>query len=208
MIDFYHLNSSCSTAVKAILNLTDADYGITQIDPSNKSTEFLSANPLGKVPTLCAGPVTMFEGGAINLWLASCFPEAELMPPLASDAGAEALKWLFVCYSSLHPVWIRALFPANVAGQDAAPEAHSRAVQELDNIYAMIDEQLQKNDFVAGQKMTIADIYLAATIHWESALPVPITRKYPSVAALRDRVLANPAVAKAFAGEFGYAQAA
>ena len=37
----------------------------------------------------------MFEGGVINLWLAAKFPEAGMIPDIASLEGREALKWLF-----------------------------------------------------------------------------------------------------------------
>lgn len=204
MLDFYHLPSSCSTAVKATLALTQAPHAVIPIDPANKPAAFLKANPRGKVPTISVNGTPLFEGGAINLWLALQHPEAGLMPPLETIAGGEALKWLFFAYSSVHPVWLRLLFPEQVAGDDAKQAVFDRALDAMFDLYDMIDAQLQTHDFIAGETLTIADLYLAAAIHWDSAIGGHVGVKYPAALAHRDRVLARPDVRAAFAGEFGY----
>ena len=128
MLDLYHLPSSCSTAVKAALAMTGALHVILHVDPANKSPDFLKTNPRGKVPTVSIDGHPLFEGGAINLWLALQYPEAGLMPSLATVDGGEALKWVFFAYSSVHPVWLRLHFPDQVAADAARDEAFERAL--------------------------------------------------------------------------------
>lgn len=204
MLDFYHLPSSCSTAVKATLALTNAPHSIIPIDLANKPAAFLAANPRGKVPTVSVDGKPLFEGGAINLWLALQHPEAGLMPALNTMEGGEALKWLFFAYSSVHPVWLRLLFPEQMAGDTAKDEVFKRSRDAMFELYDMIDAQLQQHDYIAGDTLTIADLYLAASIHWDGAIGGHVGDKYPSALQHRDRVLDHPVVRKAFAGEFGY----
>lgn len=204
MLDFYHLPSSCSTAVKATLALTKAPHALVPVDLANKSAAFLKANPRGKVPTVSVQGTPLFEGGAINLWLALQYPEAGLMPALDTLEGGEALKWLFFAYSSVHPVWLRLLFPDQPAGAAAKEEVFARALADIYALYDMIDAQLQKHDYIAGDTLTIADLYLAAAIHWDAAIGGHVGEKYPSALTHRDRVLARPDIRAAFEGEFGY----
>ncbi|MEL6570692.1 MAG: glutathione S-transferase family protein [Pseudomonadota bacterium] len=204
MLDFYHLPSSCSTAVKATLALTNAPHSLIPIDLANKPDAFLKANPRGKVPTVSVDGTPLFEGGAINLWLALQHPDAGLMPALHTLEGGEALKWLFFAYSSVHPVWLRLLFPDQPAGDTAKEEVFKRALESMFELYDMIDAQLQKHAFIAGETLTIADLYLAASIHWDGVIGGHVGAKYPSALGHRDRVLARPDVRAAFTGEFGY----
>lgn len=204
MIDFFHLPSSCSTAVKAALEITGEPYATKGVDMTAKSDAFMKANPLGKVPAVIRDGQSMFEGGAINLWLAARHPESGLMPDLGSPEGAEALKWLFFVYATIHPAWVMVFFPQRFAGEDAKDVAQNIGIENLTKLYAQIDEQLAKHAYVAGDALSLADLYLAATIHWEKGLPTPLTDTYPRLAIHRDLVISRPEVKAAFAGEFGY----
>ncbi|MEY1554951.1 glutathione S-transferase family protein [Yoonia sp. R2331] len=204
MIDFYHLPSSCSTAVKAALALTGEPHSIVPVDLSNKTDAFVAANPLGKVPALVFENTPLSEGGAINLWLSARNPDAGLMPALDTIEGANALKWLFFVYASIHPVWVRLFMPERFADESAKPQVISKAMDEAMKLYSLVDAQLAKHDFVAGDQLTLADLYLAATTHWDDAIENAITKTFPSLAVHRDRVVALSRVRPVFSGEFGY----
>ncbi len=207
MTDFYHLPSSCSVAVKAALAATGEEHTQITVDLASKSEAFLAANPLGKVPALVVNGQALTEGGAINLWLSARHPDAGLMPDLASPEGAEALKWLFFAYASLHPVWVRIFYPERFGGDEGKAMARKLAVKELLRLYALVAAQLEDSAFIAGDTLSLADLYLAATIHWEGQLEDALTARWPVLADHRDRVRTHPGIARGFAGEFGYAAA-
>ena len=198
---FFHLPASCSSAVHAALKITGEEFELEKVDLSNKSADFQRANPTGKVPALLDDVGAMFEGGAINLWLSAKHPEAGLMPDLASNEGREALKWLFFAYGTIHPIWIRLFFPQRMAGEgdQAAVKALARA--DLIKNYGLIDEALETRTYVAGDQLTLADLYFSATIHWEAAIDGELTQLYPRIADLKQRVMQNADVAAAFEGE-------
>ncbi len=206
-LDFYHLPSSCSVAVKAALAATGTPHRVIVVDPANKSEDFLAVNPLGKVPALVADGQALTEGGAINLWLAARHPEAGLMPDLASAEGAEALRWLFYVYATLHPIWVRMFYPQRFCGEGDTEAALQQAEADLFSTYEQIAARLSERDFVTGTRLSLADLYLAATIHWEGKVENRLTARWPQLAAHRDRVRVQPGVAAGFAGEFGYPEA-
>jgi len=204
MFDFHHLPSSCSTAVKAALTITGEPHLVLPVDLARKSEAFLATNPQGKVPALLFEDTPLFEGGAINLWLSARNPEAELMPALDTIEGATALKWLFFVYATIHPVWIRLFLPDRFADESSKDQVVSKAMDDVLRLYGLIDEQLSQQDFVAGDTLTLADLYLAATTHWDNGIDQALTKKYPSLKAHRDRVVGLAKVRPAFSGEFGY----
>jgi glutathione S-transferase len=201
MTKFFHLPASCSSAVHAALTITQTPFELEIVDLGNKSEAFEKANPLGKVPALLDDGGAAFEGGAINLWLAAKNPEAGLMPEFSSLEGREALKWLFFCYATIHPIWIRLFFPQRMAGEGDLAVVSALAEADLMKNYGILDEALQDRDFLEGERMSLADLYVASTLHWEAKIDGKITRTYPMLAALKQRVLDVPAVTKAFAGE-------
>ncbi len=198
---FFHLPASCSSAVHAALRITGETFEIETVDLKNKSEDFQRANPLGKVPALLDEDGPMFEGGAINLWLSAKHPRSGLMPELASSEGREALKWLFFCYGTIHPIWIRLFFPQRIAGQGDHDKVVDLARADLIRNYGIMAAALAGQDFLAGKTISLADLYVAATLHWEAKIDRDLTRTYPKIAGLKARVIENPHVAAAFAGE-------
>src|SRR6516164_1882165 len=71
----------------------------------NRSAEYLSINPMGKIPALVDGPLKLWESNAINLYLAEKFPKAGLVPfPL--DRRALVHRWLFFQTGHVSPACI------------------------------------------------------------------------------------------------------
>ncbi|MGH8549634.1 MAG: glutathione S-transferase family protein, partial [Methylococcales bacterium] len=60
-----------------------------------KSSEYLSVNPMGKVPALKHGSILVTETAAICAYLADRFPEKNLLPPLSHPARATYFRWMF-----------------------------------------------------------------------------------------------------------------
>lgn len=121
------------------------------------------------------------------------------MPDLASQPGREALKWLFFCYGTVHPAWARLVYPERVAGDGDRAQAVALARAELIRHYGILGDVLGDRDFGAGPAMSLADLYLAATLHWEAMIGGSLTRTYPALAELKARVLARPGLAEALA---------
>jgi len=126
--------------------------------------EFLAIAPNNRIPAIVdhapadgGGPISLFESGAILLYLAD---KTGKLVPQDPRGRVEALQWLFWQMAGLGPM----------AGQNghfnhAAPEklpyAISRYERETARLFAVLDKQLQGRDFVAGAgrgEYSIADI--------------------------------------------------
>src|SRR5215831_11223054 len=66
------------------------EYGKTM-----KAPEYLSINPMGKVPALKHGEVVVTEAAAICAYLADVFPDAGLAPPASDPRRGAYYRWLF-----------------------------------------------------------------------------------------------------------------
>lgn len=82
----------------------DFDINIMPFHPSAlKSDEHRQRHPLGRVPVLEDGPVTLFESGAIVEYLLSHYGEGRLRPEQDDDMFPEYLKWLHFCEGTIMP---------------------------------------------------------------------------------------------------------
>ena len=130
---------------------------------------FVSVNPNSKIPALLdvsgSEPIRIFESGAILLYLAEKF--GCFLPSLEQPASrAECLSWLF---------WQMGSAPYLGGGfghfYAYAPEKYeypiNRYAMETKRQLDVLDQQLAKHPFVAGDEYSIADM---AIWSWYGAL--------------------------------------
>ncbi len=157
--------------------------------------EFLALNPNGKIPALVDGdgPVTIFESGAILIYLAE--KHGKFLPP-SGQARADVLEWLMFQMSAVGPM----MGQLGWARRSNVPAGIERFEAEVRRIYAVLEGRLAKHPYLAGE-YSIADM---ATYPWATAhdfLEIDVT-PYPNVRAWLDRMAERPAVKKAM-GLFG-----
>jgi glutathione S-transferase len=125
-----------------------------------KSPDYLAVNPMGKVPALRHGEAIVTEAAAICAYLADAFPKAGLAPPPGSRLRGPYYRWLFF-----------AAGPVEAANTDKAlnvvvPSERTRMVgygsQEL--ALAVLERQLERSDYVAGDRFTAADVYVGSHV--------------------------------------------
>jgi glutathione S-transferase len=102
MITLY--GSPRSSAGRCVWALEEAGvpYTLKEVDMRNKehkSPEFLKINPMGKVPAMVDGDITLFESMAINYYIADNYKK-ELLGTNALEKGL-AMQWSFWATSEL-----------------------------------------------------------------------------------------------------------
>lgn len=203
MIDVYYWTTPNGHKITIFLEEAGLDYRIIPVNISagdQFKADFLAIAPNNRIPAIVdhepdggAGPVSIFESGAILLYLAGKTGKF-----IADDVStrADILQWLFWQMGGLGPM----------AGQNHhfkqyAPEklhyAIDRYVNETNRLYGVLNKRLSDRPYVAGT-YSIADI---ASYPWI----VPHERQcqslddFPHLKRWYHEIAARPATIRAYA---------
>ena len=104
-ITLYHAPGACSTAAYVSLLEADADFDVELISLAKKeqtSESYKAINPKQKVPYLVVDGKGLSENTAIQTWIASAYPEANLLPQ-DSFERARAISYMNWFSSGMYP---------------------------------------------------------------------------------------------------------
>jgi glutathione S-transferase len=159
-----------------------------------KRADHLAYNPLGQVPTLVDGEKVITECTAIALYLADRFPEAKLAPPLGERG--EYYNWCFFMNATLEPPLMQVfLHTMRLPEEERLPERASKAQEELDRVFGVLQQRLEGREYVAGQTFSMADLLLGSTLGWIEK--IGFLRNFPGLAEYARRTNARPACQRA-----------
>ncbi len=167
-IQLYSLPTPNGVKVAILLEETGLAYEPHRVSfDSNdqKSVEFLSLNPYGKIPAIIdpdgpdGEPIALFESGAILLYLAG---KTGQFMPTSVRGKYETLEWLMFQMGGVGPMLGQAHHFRLYAPEKIA-YAVDRYTNEARRLYGVMDKRLGQTRFLAGSEYTIADI---ATWPW------------------------------------------
>lgn len=161
----------------------------------NNTSEFLAMNPMGRVPVLRDGELTMFESQSILRYLARRYDPSGLWP---SDLflRAKADQWMEWAKTSVVPVLTYKVFwqMVRVTPDQCDTELLKIGIAEIAHLMAMAEERLQNDTWLAGDRMSLADISFGTQLFRYFTLDID----RPNLPALRsyyDRLCTRPAYA-------------
>ncbi|MDO9434214.1 glutathione S-transferase family protein [Hydrogenophaga sp.] len=157
----------CTQVLGIELPRTDAGlaYGVVN------TPDYRAQNPNGLVPLLRDGDYSLWESNAIVRYL--CAKVGRLYPEdLQQRFDAE--RWMDWQQTTINPAgsaafkqWIR------TAPEQRNAEVIAQSVAATEPLFAMLDEHLSRQPFMAGDELTMADIPIACEVHRWWALPQP-----------------------------------
>lgn len=174
------------------------DWGLPLRDPN--TPEFLALNPNAQVPVLIDDGFVLWESNAIIRYLAAT--HGGLLPE-AIAGRALVDQWLCWQLGELNPAGgyaVRALLRKHPAFTD--PAAIADSFRQWGAKLAVLEGQLQKSPYVAGDTFTLADIVIALSSHRWFAMPVPERPAFPALEAHYRRQQARPAGGRWMSAEF------
>lgn len=166
MLVYGDLQSGNCLKVKLLLSFLNIQHDWQHINILNKETqtsEFLSLNPNGKIPTV------VFDDGQVlceSNAILSYFAEGTPYLPTDRYQKAKVYEWLFFEQYSHEPYIAVARFIQKYQGM---PEHRFEEYQSLQSgghkALQIMEQQLSQSAFLVGNSISIADIALYAYTH-------------------------------------------
>jgi glutathione S-transferase len=206
----YGFPAGSSMGLIASLEWLGQPYRLSRVDMLGEMREpsYARVNARHETPVLITDdgrPLT--ETMAIAAWLEARDVQRRIsFDPLSADADRMHQLMAFVntgFTGAFSPLWaVMEMSPPEPALQDALRRFGREAVIERhDKLEAMISN----TPFLVGERPTLADGVLIGVARWLEIHEVAEARQWPRLAALRQRIEADPAVRFAVAIEDGQA---
>ena len=163
MVKLY--GSSMSRAGRSLWALEEAGVKFEQVlVAETRKPEYLKINPNGHVPALDDDGTILWESMAINLYIAEKYGKAPLWPSTVDGHGA-CYQWSLWCMTEvetpmLDVVHHRMMLPAEQRDEKVA----LAGIEKLKAPLKVLDDHLQKSDYLLGKEFTIADLNVASVL--------------------------------------------
>jgi glutathione S-transferase len=183
--------------VMVVANHLGLDWTLRPIDlvkGEQRAPEYAALNPNMRMPTLKDGDYVLWESGAILQYLAGRKPESGLLP--TDEAGRlNVARWQFWDMSHWDPACAIFLFenlvkPVILKSGEPDKAQLEKGAELFHRAAKVLDGQLKRNKYVAGDRLTLADFAIGSPLHYAQMARLPlepygeITRWYASVRAL------------------------
>lgn len=206
MMQLHYFPSNASMTPHMVLEELGVPYELVLVDRTKNAHHapgYLKLNPNGKIPVLVDGDLVLYETAAITLHLADTHAGAGLAPPLGTAERAHFYKWLMWLSNTLQaemPLYFYSDRWADNPEGAAAVKRHAEA-----HIAAMVDQleaELAKHGgpWFLGAQYSVLDPYVLMLCRWTRGMARP-ARTLPQLGPYLQRLLARPAVQRAYAQE-------
>ena len=198
MIDLYTWSTSNGRKASIMLEELGADYTVhpIHIGKGDQFTpEYLAINPNGKIPAIIdsdgpgGAPITVFESGAILIYLAEKFGR---FLPAEPVARMEVIQWLMFQMGGIGPIFGQVHHFLRAA-KEKVPYGIERYGTEARRLYGVLDRRLDGREHLAGDGYSIADIATWPWVLRHEWQQVDLA-EYPNVKRWFDAVGSRPAV--------------
>lgn len=201
MIELYTAATPNGIKIPIALEELGAAYTLQKIALGSdelRAAEYLQINPNAKIPAIRhiaddAMPVTVFESGAILLYLAETFGGLSGNTPVAR---AQTLSWLFLQVAGLGPMMGNAGHFRSLQSPD--PYALERFKSEANRLLNVLEARLGEEEWLNGESYSIADIAHFSWVRSASYAGFDL-KDFRVLQAWVKRIEARPATARALA---------
>ncbi|HXP95932.1 MAG TPA: glutathione S-transferase N-terminal domain-containing protein [Telmatospirillum sp.] len=162
MIDLYTWKTPNGRKISIMLEEVGLPYRVHAVDITKNeqfAPDFLAISPNNKIPAIVDAkgpgdkPLALFESGAILIYLAE---KTGTLLPAAPAARFDVLQWLMWQMGGFGPMLGQAHHFRKFTAEKI-PYAINRFTAETERLYGVLDRQLAKKPYVAGD-YSIADI--------------------------------------------------
>lgn len=195
----YYAPQACSLAAHIVLRELQLPFEAIRVDNRSKRTadgrDFLEINPKGYVAALqLDNGEVLTEGPAILQFLADLKPEAGLAAVNGSWQRVRLQETLNFIGSEVHGTmgW---LFNPQL---DESVKTLFR--QKLFKRLALLEQRLERQDYLQGERFGIADAYLFTVLRWTATFAIDLA-SWPALLRFQARIEQRSTVQQALAIE-------
>jgi glutathione S-transferase len=174
----------------AILLGLGYEYQEVDFQKDLKTDWYLKLHPAGKIPVIDDDGFVLFESNSICRYLAGK-KESDLFP---KDLKERALVDQWMDFSEMHVgdamgkvAFVKLFGPRMGIPHDE--KMLESGMKDLDRFLPIVDKQLGQHKFLAGDKMTLADISLLTTLEYGDSFKHDFS-KYKNLSAWKKKIQA------------------
>lgn len=196
-ITFHYAPQTRAFGTRVLLEELGVPYDLHVMDiraGDQLKPDYLSVNPMGKVPAISHRGVVVTEQAAIALYLADLFPAAGLAPTTDDPRRGSYLRWMVFYGSAFEPALVDHAMKRPPLPRNNSPYA------DYETVAAIVNEQARSTSpFWLGDHFSAADVLWGTALFWVTNFG--ILEKTPEIAAYIERITGRPAFQKAQADE-------
>ena len=197
----YHCHNARSLRALWALEELGADYELVNMPfpPRAAYPNYLSINPLGTVPTLVHGDLTLTESSAICHWLGERHAPTTLRVDPSEAAYGDYLNWLYRSDATL-------TFPQTIVLRYSRLEPKERRLPQAVEDYSVwylsrlqsVEAALEGREFLCADRFTMADIAVHYALFLGRTLGLDARYK-PNCRSYLERLMERPGFQRAMA---------
>lgn len=190
-----------------LLNALALDCEIVNIFPFDEAStrEVSAVNPVGLIPYLVDGDITLSESVAIMIHLAEAHGDGRFIP---SDAAGRAAmnQWNFFLVTEIEqPLWRAGLHLVIYPEEERNESEIALAYRDCRRFLEPLEAHLEGREFLVRDEPTVADFNAAYTLDWAGS--EDLLDASPNCRAFVERMYARPDAPVRIAEGFAYLNA-
>lgn len=196
---FYAQNSR-AVRIAWLLEELGLDYEIEKFTLGEKAMReegYKAVHPMGRVPALQDGDVTLFESGAIVQYILARHANGRMAPAPDSAEFPNYLQWLHYCEGMIMPPINTIVVETILLPPERRTELNvKRATKLLGQMLTAVEAHMEGRDFLAGT-FSGADIMTGHSVIVSRNLVKADFSGFPNLTRYADALLQRPALKKA-----------
>jgi len=198
-VKLYHCHETRSMRTLWLLNELGIPFDLETMPFDHKylrSPEYLGVNPLGRIPAIVDGDLTLYESGAIAEYLVEKYdtPKTKLIRGMGDPERYEWLKWIHFAETVIIPCQNMVQQYVFVPKEQRSEITVYFEVRRLGKTLDAVESILADRDYLLKSGFSAADCGVGFSIYFASAFVT--LDAHPRVKAYLERISARPAFKK------------
>ena len=166
-------------------------------DPEMRSPEYRKIHPMGRVPALEDGDVTILESGAIVEYVLSKYGEGRMRPTPDSANFAGYLQWLHYAEGMIMPPMNTLVVETILLPPERRTEINvKRSTKLLGQMLTAVNTQLSDKAFLVGSEISAADFMTGHAVITSRRLGIDMSAM-PNLKSYAERLSSRQAFVRA-----------